>query len=56
MPRRDPILEEINAAREKLARESNYDLEKTLEAARARQAASGVETVRLPARRPEPGK
>jgi len=56
MPRKDPIIEEIHAVREELARESGYDLEKILEAARARQAASGVKAVRLPPRRVEPAK
>lgn len=56
MPKRDPILEEIRAVRERLAREADYDLEKLVEAARARQAARGVKTVSLPARRIPPAK
>lgn len=52
MPRRDPIIEEIHAVREKLAQEVDYDMEKLFEAARARQAASGLPTVQLPARKP----
>ena len=47
MPRKDPIIEEIHAVREKIAREADYDIEKILEAARARQAASGRESVQL---------
>ena len=30
MPRKDPIIEEIHAVREKMAREAAYDLEKML--------------------------
>lgn len=56
MPRRDPIIEEIHAVREKIAREADYDIEKILEAARARQAADGQKTVRLPPKRVEPAK
>jgi hypothetical protein len=54
MPRKDPIIEEIHAVREELAREADYDIEKMLEAARARQAASGRQAVRLPPRKVEP--
>jgi hypothetical protein len=50
MSRKDPIVEEIHAVRADLAREAEYDLEKLLEAARARQAASGLKAVRLPPR------
>jgi hypothetical protein len=53
MSRKDPIIEEIHAVREELARQADYDLEKMVEAARARQAASGLKAVRLPPRRPE---
>lgn len=53
MPRKDPIIEEIHAVREDIAREADYDLEKMLEAARERQAASGVQAVRLPPRTTE---
>jgi hypothetical protein len=48
MPRKDPIIEEIHAVREKIAQEADYDIEKILEAARARQAASGRQSVQLP--------
>jgi hypothetical protein len=54
MPRKDPIIKEIHALREEIARAADYDLEKMLEAARERQAASGLQTVRLPPRRAEP--
>ena len=52
MPRKDPIIEEIHAVREEIARAAGYDIERILEAARARQAASGREAVRLSPRRP----
>lgn len=50
MSRKDPIIEEIHAVREDMARAADYDLEKMLEAARERQAASGAQAVRLPPR------
>lgn len=56
MSRKDPIIEEIHAIREELARKANYDIEKMLEAARARQKASGLQAVRLPPREVEPAK
>jgi hypothetical protein len=49
--RKNPIIEEIHAIREEIARTADYDLEKMLEAARERQAASGMQAVRLPSRR-----
>jgi hypothetical protein len=54
MTRKDPIIEEIHAVREALAREADYDLERILEAARARQAASGLPAVTLSPRKVEP--
>jgi hypothetical protein len=48
MPRKDPIVEEVHAAREAIARDSGYDLDRIIEGARARQAASGRPVVRLP--------
>lgn len=47
MPHKDPIIEEIHAVREEIARKADYDIEKILEAARARQAASGRPSVQL---------
>ncbi len=47
MPRKDPIVEEVHAVREAIAREAGYDLDRIIEAARARQAASGRPVVRL---------
>jgi hypothetical protein len=54
MPRKDPIVEEIHAVREEIAREADYDLERLLETARARQVASGLKAVRLPPRKAAP--
>ena len=56
MHRKDPIIEEIHAVREEIARQADYDLDKMFEQARARQEASGLKAVRLPPRRPEPAK
>jgi hypothetical protein len=50
MPSTDPILEEIHATREALAKESGYDLEKIAAAARKRQEESGRKAVTLPCR------
>jgi hypothetical protein len=48
MPRSDPIVDEIHAIREAMAKASNDDLRKIAEAARSRQAASGRKVVSLP--------
>ncbi len=56
MTRKDPIIEEIHAVREALAREAGYDIEKMLAAARTRQAASGLRAVRLTPREVKPAK
>ena len=53
MSRKDPIIEEIHAVREEIARQADYDLARMFEAARARQAASGLTAVRLPPRTPK---
>ncbi|MEA2564664.1 MAG: hypothetical protein QOH06_6168 [Acidobacteriota bacterium] len=50
MPTADPILEEIHAVREALAKKAGYDAEKIAEAARKRQAESGRKAVTLPPR------
>jgi hypothetical protein len=52
MSRKDPIIEKIQAVREEIAREAGYDIERILEAARARQAASGRKAVQLSPRKP----
>jgi hypothetical protein len=49
---RDPIVDEIRAARDAIASESDYDLEKLAQALRKREAESGRRLVRLPPRRP----
>ena len=48
---RDPIVEEIHATREALARASGDDIRKIAEAARGRQAEAGRKAVRLPRRK-----
>lgn len=47
MPTRNRIVEEVHAVREAIARESGYDLDRVINAARARQAAGGLPVVRL---------
>lgn len=44
----DSIVDEVRAARDALAKESDDNLEKIVEAARARQAKSGRTIVTLP--------
>ncbi len=56
MPRKDPIVEEVHAVREAIAREAGYDLDRIIEAARARQVASGRPVVRLPPKKTAPTK
>ena len=48
MPNKDPIVEEVHAVREAMARESGDDLDRIIDAARARQAAGSRQVVRLP--------
>ena len=52
MDRNDPIIEEIHSVREAIARKSDYDIDKMIEAARARQAAEGREVIKLSPRKP----
>jgi hypothetical protein len=52
----DPIIEEIHAIREALSRASGHDIRKIAEAAKARQADSGRETVQLPPRKAKAAK
>lgn len=52
MVRTDPIVEEIHAVRDAIAQASDNDIEKMLEAARARQTAEGREVVAFPSRKP----
>ena len=48
MPSKDRIVEEVHLVRDAIARESGYDLDRIIEAARARQRAGGRPVVRLP--------
>lgn len=48
MSTKDPIVEEVHAVRQAIARESGHDLDRIIDAARARQAAEGRRVVRLP--------
>ena len=56
MPEPDPVLEEIHAIREAIAKASEHDLQKIAEAARSRQVESGRKAVRLSPRRIDPAK
>jgi hypothetical protein len=49
----NPIIDEVRAVREALARESGDDIEKIVEAARRRQAESGRTVVTLPPKTPQ---
>lgn len=44
----DSIIEEVRAARDAIAKEFDYDIEKLAEALKAREAKSGHKIVRLP--------
>jgi hypothetical protein len=48
MPTTDRIVEEVHAVREAIAQESGHDLDRIIDAARARQAAGNRRVVRLP--------
>ena len=52
----DSIVDEVRAAREAIAKESGDNLEKIVEAARARQSKSGREIVRLPPKKTDSAK
>ena len=49
----DPIIEGIHAIRDALSRVSGHDIRTIAEAAKARQAKSGRNTVRLAPRKPK---
>ena len=50
---RDPIVEEVRAVRDEIAKEFNYDIPAIFEALRALERESGRPTVSLPPRRPD---
>ena len=52
----DPIVDEVRAAREALAQASGDDIEKIVEAARARQAQGGHTVITLPPKKTQPAK
>lgn len=52
----DPIVDEVRAAREALARASGDDIEKIVEAARARQVQNGRTVITLPPKRTQSAK
>jgi hypothetical protein len=51
---KDPIVEEIHAIREAIAKTSGNDMDRIAEAARARQAKGGRKVVCLPPKRVTP--
>jgi hypothetical protein len=56
MATRDPVVEEVRAAREVIAGEFDYDVERLGRAMQARQAKGGRPVVRLPPRLVTPEK
>ena len=52
----DSIVDEVRAAREALVKESGDDIEKFVEAARARQSKCGRKVVTLPPRKTDSAK
>ena len=52
----DPIVDEVRAVRDSIAKEHNYDIAKIAEAVRAREASSGRTFVSLPPRKPRLGR
>jgi hypothetical protein len=52
MRKPDPIVDEVRAARDAIAKESDYDVEKLAQAIKAREAQSGRKFVRLPPKKP----
>jgi hypothetical protein len=46
----DPIIDEVRAARDAIAKEFEYDIDKLAEALKVREAKSGRKVVRLPPR------
>jgi hypothetical protein len=52
MPEPDPIVDEVRAARDSIARQAGYDIARIAEAVREREAAGGGPVVTLPPRKP----
>jgi hypothetical protein len=52
----NPIVDEVRAVRDAIAKEYDYDIAKIAEAVRAREATSGRAFVRLPPRKPSVAK
>ena len=52
----NPIVDEVRAVRDAIAKECDYDIAKIAEAVRAREVKSGRRFVRLPPRKPLPAK
>lgn len=52
----NPIVDEVRAVRDAIAKEYDYDIAKIAKAVRAREAASDRTFVRLPPRRPSAAK
>lgn len=50
---RDPIVEEVRAVRDEIAKALDYDISAVFEVFRARERASGRPTVSLPPRKPD---
>jgi hypothetical protein len=51
MQKSDPIVDEVRAARDAIAKESDYNIDKLAAAIKDREAHSGREVVRLPPRK-----
>ena len=51
MQKFDPILDEVRTARDAIAKEFDYDIEKLAQAIKVREAQSGREVVRLTPRK-----
>lgn len=51
MRKSDPIVDEVRAAREAIAKEFDYDIEKIAQALKIREKQSGREVVRLAPRK-----
>ena len=47
----DPIVDEVRAARDAIAKECDYDIEKLSQALKAREGLSGRKVVRCPPRK-----